>query len=86
MTELAVIVTGVLIALTADAWYERRSNLGMERDLLEDLYVEFRDNEARLRADIHTNDVSLAAAEELLPLVPGSTCERSTIACWRMAA
>jgi CRP-like cAMP-binding protein len=63
VTELAVIVVGVLIALTADAWYERRSDRELESALIRDLLVEFRANEEALRNDIRANETSYAAAE-----------------------
>ena len=69
VTELAVIVTGVLIALSADAWYERRSDLELEGVLIRDLLAEFRINEARLRDDIRVNEAHDEAAEALLPLL-----------------
>jgi hypothetical protein len=52
LAELAVIVGGVLIALAADAWWERRQEHAEARDYLQQLLVDFQETDRRLRATI----------------------------------
>jgi hypothetical protein len=52
---MAVIVVGVLLALAADSVWEERGNRIAEQRVLEDLLDEFRENDARLVADMETN-------------------------------
>jgi hypothetical protein len=52
LAELAVIVGGVLIALAADAWWERRQEQEEARDYLQQLLVDFQETDRRLRATI----------------------------------
>lgn len=63
LAGLAVIVSGVLLALAAEAAWAERGERVREREILSDLLDEFRANELRLLADIETNVRSQAAAE-----------------------
>lgn len=62
ITELFVIVLGVLLALWADAALAERRDRGRETALLEDLRDEFALNEGRLLADIAQSEKSVTAA------------------------
>lgn len=62
ITELFVIVLGVLLALWADAALAERRDRGRETALLEDLRDEFALNEGRLLADIAQSEESVTAA------------------------
>jgi hypothetical protein len=51
-SELVIVVAGVLIALTADGWLQRRADRGLERRYLDDLVVDLRSDTAQLRTAI----------------------------------
>jgi hypothetical protein len=58
MVEFVVIVTGVFIALAAESWWSERENRRIERELREDIIVEFESNIQILDADIAENEES----------------------------
>ena len=61
--ELLVIVTGVLLALGAQAGLEEWSERRREHEFMVDLLEEFRLNEARLLADIEFTRAAVTASE-----------------------
>ncbi|MFC1575400.1 hypothetical protein ACFL5A_01975 [Gemmatimonadota bacterium] len=61
MSGLVVIVVGVLLALAGDAAWAERGDRIREREVLEDLLDEFRENDARLANDIQINRRAAAA-------------------------
>jgi hypothetical protein len=52
LAEFAVIVTGVLIALAVDSWWERQQERNHAEEYLKQLLVDFEETEGRLRATI----------------------------------
>jgi hypothetical protein len=62
IAEMAVIVAGVLIALGADSWWERRQERRQAEDYLQQLLVDFRTTERRLQGaiegDTRTSEVA----------------------------
>jgi hypothetical protein len=78
--EFVVIVVGVLVALAADAWWDGRQDLALERNVLTSLVEELRANRVRLqnkvqwREGIHTASSALleAAVEGPDSLTPDS--------------
>jgi hypothetical protein len=67
--ELTVIVAGVLIALAVDSWWERRQERNQAREYLEQLLVDVRATEGRLRATIETETHRL---EEVNSVIGGA--------------
>jgi hypothetical protein len=67
-TEFVVIVVGVLVALTVDAWWSERSDRVRETVILSDLSTEFQANRDRLQRDIEMNERLLAATNTILEL------------------
>ena len=55
LAKLGIIIAGVLIALTADAWWEDQQDRAEEVLIVADLLEEFRTNEERLERDISAN-------------------------------
>lgn len=54
--EFAVIVAGVFVALAAESWWSEREQRAFERELGEDMIVEFEANLRILDADIAENE------------------------------
>lgn len=71
LTELAVIVMGVLIALGVEASWGRMQDRTREAELLVDLREEFAENEARLQIDIEFNEAVSATLDTWLAIVAG---------------
>jgi hypothetical protein len=63
LTELLIIVTGVLMALGAQGAVQEWSNRQHEHAFLVDLLAEFRLNETQLHKDIGLTDRAVAAAD-----------------------
>ncbi|MEM8984695.1 MAG: hypothetical protein AAGC71_16915 [Pseudomonadota bacterium] len=53
--EFTVIVTGVLVALIAEAWWSEREDRTFEKELREDMVEEFQTNLTILEADLKQN-------------------------------
>jgi hypothetical protein len=69
LREFFIVVTGVFVALLAQAWWERRHERGLERDYLRQLYVDTRENERRLAEAISEDSVAgIGAARALAAL------------------
>jgi len=66
--EFLVVVTGILVALSMDAWWSDRAERVQERELLRGLHAEFVTNKALFdrTADLHRQ--SIAQARQLLKL------------------
>jgi hypothetical protein len=56
VVEFAVIVAGVFVALAAESWWSEREDRRFERELREDMVVEFESNLHILDADIAENE------------------------------
>lgn len=54
--EFVVIVAGVFVALAAESWWSEREDRRFERELREDMIVEFESNVRILDADIEENE------------------------------
>ena len=63
---MLVIVAGVLIALSAEAWWEDRSDREIEAEILADLLEDFRASRDVLLTDIERNEGSLEASRGIL--------------------
>lgn len=55
-SEFAVIVVGVFVALAAESWWSEREERRFEREIREDMFVEFQSNIRILDADIAENE------------------------------
>ena len=55
LLEFSVIVTGVLVALVAEAWWSERDDRIFEKELREDMVEEFQTNLTILQADLNQN-------------------------------
>lgn len=66
LAELAVIVAGVLIALAANSWWERRQEQNHAREYLEQLLVDVQTTERRLRSIIDTETQRLEAVSSVI--------------------
>ena len=66
IAELAVIVAGVLIALGADSWWEQRQERRQAEEYLQQLLVDFRATERRLRDAIAADTRSLEFASRVV--------------------
>ena len=54
--EFVVVVVGVFVALAADSWWSEREDRRFEREIREDMLVEFESNVRILNADIDYNE------------------------------
>jgi len=70
--EFAVIVTGVLVALGAQAWWESRQEHQREREYLRQLLSDIRVNERRLAEAIAQDSAGGAAVTRVLETVDGA--------------
>jgi hypothetical protein len=80
IAELLVVITGILIALTLQAWWQGRGDLRTERNYLERLLLDTRENErlvdSRIASDSILRERSLrmsAILRDRLPLPPQDT-------------
>lgn len=64
--ELAVIVAGVLIALAANSWWERRQEQNHAREYIEQLLVDVQTTERRLRSIIDTETQRLETVSSVI--------------------
>jgi hypothetical protein len=64
--EFTVIVTGVLIALAADSWWERRQEQHHAREYIEQLLVDIQATERRLRSTIETETQRLEGVNSVI--------------------
>ncbi len=56
--EFAIVVVGVFVALTAESWWAEREDRRFEREVREDMLVEFESNVRILETDITYNEVA----------------------------
>ena len=71
LSELVVIVLGVLLALGADSLWQSRSDRVRESQILSDLFVEFQSNAELLAEDIDANRASHHMATRLSQVLKG---------------
>lgn len=69
--EFAIVVVGVFVALAAESWWSEREDRRFEREVREDILVEFESNVRILETDIAYNE----AARERIASVPGLSDE-----------
>ena len=69
VAEFVVIVVGVFVALAAETWWSEREERRYEREIREDMIVEFESNVRILDADIAENE----QASELIGMLDGIT-------------
>lgn len=68
LAELSVVVVGILLAISINAWWQGIQDRHTERDLLQSLAGEFERNEGRLDEQFATYTLRSASAEALLDL------------------
>lgn len=85
LAELSVVVVGILLAISIDAWWQDIEDRETERDLLQSLAGEFERNQARLQEQFATYRLRSESAEALLALGPNvAGVDRSVLnAHWR---
>jgi hypothetical protein len=66
--EFSIIVAGVLVALIVESWWSEREDRQFERDLIEDMAVEFEANVSILEEDMAANRVLLNRMADLLAM------------------
>jgi len=66
--EFSIIVAGVLVALIAESWWSEREDRQFERDLIEDMAVEFGANVSILEEDMVANRVLLKRMADFLAM------------------
>lgn len=69
--EFAIVVVGVFVALAAESWWSEREDRRFEREVREDMLVEFESNSRILETDIAYNEV----ARERIASLPGLSDE-----------
>ena len=65
LREFGVVLVGVFCALAAESWWSEREDRRFERELRDDILVEFQANLRILESDLATNDTSRAQVAEL---------------------
>ena len=66
LREFIVIVTGVLVALAAQAWWESRQERAREHEYLRQLLAETRENESRIEQSITQDSAGGAALARIM--------------------
>ena len=66
ITELVIVVAGVLIALAADGWSKRQADRALELRYLNDLVVDLKSDTAQLRAAIDLAETRAAFGHAVL--------------------
>jgi len=73
ISELVIVVTGVLIALAADGWSKRQADRALELRYLNDLVVDLKSDTAQLRAAIDLAETRAALGHAVLRAADGDT-------------
>ena len=73
ITELVIVVAGVLIALAADGWSKRQADRALELRYLNDLVVDLKSDTAQLRAAIDLAETRAALGHAVLRAADGDT-------------
>ena len=66
--EFSVIVTGVLVALFAEAWWSERDDRQFERELMSDMADEFKVNVSILNSDMAENDEVIGHIDKIIAM------------------
>lgn len=81
--EFVLIVTGVLVSLAGESWWNDREERDRERAYLEQLYQDVEENLARLRGVIAREDSSFSAKETILAALQyPATISRDSAEAW----
>ena len=73
ISELAIVVAGVMIALAADGWSQRRADRELEQRYIDDLIVDLRSDTAQLRIAIELAESRAALGHAALRAMDGDT-------------
>jgi hypothetical protein len=73
VAELVIVAAGVLIALAADGWSQRRADRVLERRYLDDLLVDLQSDTAQLRTAIGLAESRAALGHAVLRALDGDT-------------
>ena len=72
ISELVIVVAGVLIALAADGWSKRQADRVLELRYLNDLVVDLKSDTAQLRAAIDLAETRAALGHAVLRAFNGT--------------
>lgn len=72
LVEAIAIVASILLAFAIDAWWAARADRSAERDAIDRLIVEYRQNLALLAVDKETHHSALTATGQLLAMIEPS--------------
>ena len=78
ITETAIVAIAVAMALSADAWWENRSDRAAESAYLQGLQEEFSATALDLEQEIASSLKSMAAIDELLAIMASHRVEASS--------
>ena len=73
ITELVIVVAGVMIALGADQWVRGRADIGLEGRYLDDLAIDLRSDTAQLGAAIRLAESRASLGHSVLRAAAGDT-------------
>lgn len=73
ISELVIVVAGVLIALAADQWSRAQDDLALERQYLGDLVVDFQSDTTQLRIAIDLAESRASLGHAVLEAMDGDT-------------
>lgn len=69
LRDLVIVVLGILVAFSLDAWWSQRADQAQERSILEGLYAEFSANLESLEATMTEHRRTLDDSRQLLQLI-----------------
>ena len=69
--ELAIVVVGVFLALSADGWAQQRADRSMERGYLDDLAIDLRSDTAQLSVAIALAESRAGLGHAVLRAIDG---------------
>ncbi|MEQ9401614.1 MAG: hypothetical protein RJQ04_20785 [Longimicrobiales bacterium] len=73
LSELLIVVTGVLIALAADGWVDSRADRALERQYIAGVMRDLQSDTAQIREAIALSDRRAASARDVLAEIEGET-------------
>jgi len=73
ISELVIVIAGVMIALAADGWARGRADRALERQYLDDLAVDLRSDTVQVRAAMTLADSRAALGHAVLRAMDGDT-------------
>lgn len=69
LADLVVIILGIVIALSLDAWWQNKQDRKLEQHYLEKLYVEFKANEHNFEKSLHDHVRKQGYAKTVLRVI-----------------